>query len=48
MGLLNQSAGDYYATNSLKTYGDYQFISLDEIINQFIIAYVGEDNIIPK
>jgi len=48
MGLLNQSAGDYYATNSLKTYGNYQFISLEEIINQFIIAYVGEDNIIPK
>ena len=48
MGLLNQSAGDYYSTNSLKTYGDYQFISLDQIIDQFIIAYVGEDNIIPK
>jgi len=48
MGLLNQSAGDYYSTNLLKTYGDYQFISLDQIIDQFIIAYVGEDNIIPK
>ena len=48
MGLLNQSAGEYYSTNLLKTYGDYQFISLDQIIDQFIIAYVGEDNIIPK
>ena len=48
MGLLSQSAQEYYSTNQLKSYGDYQFISLEEIIDQFIIAYVGEDNIIPK
>ena len=48
MGLLSQSAQEYYSTNQLKSYGDYQFISLEEIINQFIIAYVGEDKIIPK
>ena len=27
---------------------NYQFISLEEIINQFIVAYVGEDKLIPK
>ena len=29
-------------------YGNYQFISLEDIINSFIIAYVGEDKIINK
>ena len=29
-------------------YGNYQFISIDDIINNFIIAYVGEDKIISK
>ena len=49
MGLLdNQTAKQYYDTSNLKNYGEYQFVSLDNIINQFIIAYVGEDNIIPK
>ena len=39
------SQKDYYQGTS---FGDYQFISLDEIINQFQIAYVGEDKLIPK
>ena len=29
-------------------YGNYQFISIDDIINNFMIAYVGEDKIISK
>ena len=29
-------------------YGGYQFISLTQIVNQFIISYVGDGNIIPK
>tara|TARA_R110002050_G_scaffold253617_1_gene391800 strand:+ start:693 stop:1778 length:1086 start_codon:yes stop_codon:yes gene_type:complete len=28
--------------------GNYQFIQLDDIINNFIISYVGEDKVIPK
>lgn len=28
--------------------GNYQFVSLDDIINNFIISYVGENKIIPK
>ena len=48
MGLINETAKNYYDTSNLKNYGQYQFVSLDRIIDQFIIAYVGEDNIIPK
>ena len=35
----------YYGGTDL---GNYQFTSLDEVITQFIIAYVGEDKIISK
>ena len=46
MGLLdNQKQQDYYSGND---FGNYQFISLDDIITQFQIAYVGEDKIISK
>ena len=54
MGLLNQTARSYYEgpdgvqNSGDENYGDYQFTSLEDIINQFIIAYVGEDKIIPK
>ena len=45
---------NYYDTNTHKDYyegdnlGHYQFTSLNNIINQFEIAYVGENKIIPK
>ena len=29
-------------------YGSYQFVSLEDVINSFIVAYVGEDKIISK
>ena len=46
MGLLdNTTHQQYYQRNNL---GDYQFTSLDDVINQFMIAYVGEDKIISK
>ena len=45
MGLLdNQTQAQYQAG----TLGGYQFVSLETIINQFIIAYVGEEKIITK
>jgi hypothetical protein len=31
-----------------ENFGNYQFIGIDDIINNFIISYVGEDKIIPK
>jgi hypothetical protein len=45
MGLLDQTQQDYYQGND---HGNYQFTSLDDVINQFIVAYVGEDKIISK
>ena len=45
MGLVTQTQQDYYNNG---VYGDYQFTSLQDIINQFIIAYVGEEKIISK
>ena len=46
MGLLDKTTHkEYYQGNK---FGDYQFTSLDDIINQFLIAYVGEDKIISK
>jgi len=46
MGLLDGTThSEYYQGNEL---GNYQFTSLDDIITQFEIAYVGENKIIPK
>jgi len=45
MGLLNNTPQEYYNGND---YGNYQFTSLEDIINQFMVVYVGEDKIIPK
>ncbi len=49
MGLLSNSGNNeanYYSTPN--QYGNYQFTSLDDIVNQFMISYVGEDKLIPK
>ncbi len=45
MGLLTGTDKNYYQGDDL---GNYQFTSLEDIINQFIIAYVGEGKIISK
>ena len=45
MGLINTTDQDYYAGND---HGSYQFTSLEDIINNFVIAYVGEGKIISK
>lgn len=46
MGLLNQTPGEYY--NDAANYGSYQFITLDDIISNFMMAYVGEGKLINK
>jgi hypothetical protein len=56
MGLLDKHQDAYYNTHKFKGltnphephYGDYQFISLKDIIAQFMIGYVGDDKIISK
>ena len=46
MGLLDGTTQkQYYQGND---FGNYQFVSLNDIINQFQIMYVGEDKLIPK
>ena len=45
MGILRQTQQQYYqGTNQ----GNYQFITLEEVINQFMVAYVGEEKLINK
>ncbi len=45
MALLNTTQRGYYEGSD---YGNYQFTSLKDIINQFMVAYVGEGKIIQK
>ena len=52
MGLIDQSEKDYYQgadgiqLNGDGNYGFYQFTSLNDIIAQFMVVYVGEDKLI--
>jgi len=48
MALIKSTSRSYYNYQNKAKYGGYQFISLEQIINQFIVAYVGEDKIISK
>ena len=43
--LRNKTHQEYYEGNDL---GNYQFISLEDIVNNFMVAYVGEGKIISK
>jgi hypothetical protein len=46
MGLINISQFQYY--NNEANYGNYQFVTLENIISAFKVAYVGEGKIINK
>ena len=50
MGLLKNTQKDYYKGNIVtgSELGDYQFASLEDIINQFMVVYVGDNKIIPS
>lgn len=49
MGLLGSTtAQSYYASSNSDNYGDYQFITIKDIINNFMVAYVGEGKLISK
>tara|TARA_R110002012_G_scaffold155092_3_gene315952 strand:+ start:677 stop:2116 length:1440 start_codon:yes stop_codon:yes gene_type:complete len=39
---------DGVQNNGVDNYGNYQFTSLEDIINSFLVAYVGEDKLISK
>ena len=46
MGLLDGTTQNQYYSGNV--HGNYQFTSLENVINQFMVAYVGEDKIISK
>jgi hypothetical protein len=49
MGLLDgTNQATYYGAGNAANYGDYQFVTLENIINAFMYIYVGEGKIIPK
>ena len=54
MALLDKTQEEYYQGpdgnwNTLdENYGYYQYIGLDDIVNNFIIAYVGEDKVLSR
>ena len=55
MGLLDNTTQETYYlgadgnwNSNDENYGDYQFVTLANIVNNFIIGYVGEDKIISK
>ena len=54
MALINQTQEEYYLgpdgvwDSNDENYGSYQFVSISEIINNFMTIYVGEEKIIPK
>ena len=45
MGLFTGTQKNYYQGSD---HGNYQFISLDNVIDQFLVAYVGEEKLISK
>ena len=46
MGLLGTTSQQTYQNSG--NLGSYQYTSLEDVINNFIVAYVGENKIIPK
>jgi len=48
MGLLDGTSQQSYYQGQAGSAGMYQFTTMDNIITAFMIAYVGEDKIIPK
>jgi hypothetical protein len=44
-GLITQTNEQYYTGND---YGSYRYTSMDDVINNFLISYVGNDKIFPS
>lgn len=45
MGFINETNRAYYEGDAV---GSYQFVALDDIINNFILMFTGEGKVIPK
>ena len=46
MGLIRTTQNKYY--NEEENHGNYQFTKLNDIIDSFLVVYVGEDKVIPR
>ncbi len=46
MGLLPDQTDQQYYNGS--DFGNYQYVDLNYVVNNFIVSYVGEDKLIPK
>ena len=46
--LLKTHQRNYYQGHDDQPHGSYQFITLKDIVTNFMISYIGEDKIIPK
>ena len=44
----NYGAKDAFGTAVNENYGSYAYITLDDVINNFLVAYVGQDKLIPN
>jgi len=44
-GLITETNAQYYDGDN---YGGYQYTSLNDVINNFIVAYVGAGKLIPS
>ena len=48
MAIINQTQAAYYADGNSANFGNYQFVSLIDIIKAFQVVYVGEGKLIDK
>ena len=48
MAIITQTQAAYYADGNSANFGNYQFVSLTNIINAFNVVYVGEGKLIDK
>ena len=54
MALINKTQEEYYLgpdgvwDSNDENYGGYQFVSISDIINNFMVIYVGQEKIITK
>jgi hypothetical protein len=44
----NYGAKDAFGTTTEQNYGSYQYVTLDDVVNNFLVAYVGAGKLIPS
>ncbi len=47
-GFIRIRLKNLYNSDSFAHYGNYQYTSLEDVVNNFMVAYVGQDKIIPN